>query len=81
MDIFDEEIFRQMERGNSVEQPKCITQNDVTVLFMWIYFVDLFIRFVRTQNWCTRRNLTYHVERCIIRNIKNGNDNEDDHED
>ena len=81
MDIFDEELFLEMERNNAPQESNCVTQNDAIVIFMWIYFIDLLLRLLRTQNWCTRRNLTYYVEQFIIRNLKNGNDSEDEHED
>lgn len=83
MDIFDEQLFNQMMKDEEphIEQTKCVTQNDAIVIFMWIYVIDLFIRFLRIQNWFTLRNLTYYIEQIIIRNLKNGNEFDDEHED
>ena len=75
MDIFDEELFNQMEPV-SVQPSKCITQNDLTIIFMFIYVLDLFLRFIRKQNWFTLRNVTYYVEQFIIRNLKNGSEDD-----
>ena len=79
MDIFDEEIFNQMNQV-PVQESKCVTQNDVVVIVMWIYVIELFFRFLRKQNVVTFQNACYCIEKFIVRNLENGSqDNLEEH--
>lgn len=80
MDVFDVDILDQM--GNPhVQTPDCVRQNDIVIILMFIYCIDLSIRLIRSQTCITFKNFTYYVEQFILRNLKNGNDYDKENED